>query len=72
MTKTLQQAFAEASKLDPEEQEALAKWILDELADDRRWSESFSASQTNLANLANEALAEHRKGETKDLDPDRI
>ena len=72
MTLTLQQAFAEASKLAPEEQEALAKWILGELADNRRWSEAFSASQRNLANLADEALAEHGKGETKDLDPDRI
>ena len=72
MTKLLEKAFAEASKLPPEEQEALATWILAELASERRWNEAFASSQDALSRLADEALAEHRRGETRELDPDRM
>ena len=60
MIKLLEEAFAEASKLSEPEQHALAAWILQELASERRWQESLAASLDALANLADEALAEHR------------
>jgi hypothetical protein len=69
MTELLERAFEEAEKLGPEEQDALAKWILDELASERRWNEAFARSQDVLAKLADEALAEYRAGLTKPLDP---
>ncbi len=72
MTKALEQAFAEAAKLSPEDQKALASWLLAELASERRWSDAFANSQAHLADLADEARAEHRRGETEDLDPDRL
>ena len=72
MTKALEQAFVEASKLSPEDQEALATWLLAELASERSWSEAFSASQSRLSDLADEARSEQREGHTKDLDPDRL
>jgi hypothetical protein len=68
----LEKAFAEAQKLPPDEQEALAQWILDELASERRWTEAFEHSQDALAKLANEALAEHRAGRTRPLNPDEL
>lgn len=41
--------------------------LLEELASEQRWSELFAQSQDNLAELAQEALAEHRRGKTKPL-----
>jgi hypothetical protein len=72
MTERLKKAFAEASKLPEEEQDALARWLLEELASERRWDEAFSASQDRVAELADEALEEYRKGSTKKLDPDEL
>lgn len=72
MTKALEQAFAEAAKLSPENQKAIASWLLAELASERQWSNAFASSQAHLADLADEARAEHRRGETEDLNPDRL
>lgn len=72
MTKLLEQAFAEASKLSPREQDALADWLLAELASERRWEKLFADSQDTLSKLAAEALREHRSGQTQDLDSDQI
>jgi hypothetical protein len=60
MTELLEKAFAEASKLPPEEQEALAAWILEELASERRWDKAFASSQDALARLADEAIQERK------------
>ncbi len=68
MTPSLEKAFAEVAKLPDDEQERFAAWILAELAADRRWDESFSASQDALAELANEALADFRARKTQPLD----
>jgi len=68
MTELLEQAFAEAAKLPQEEQEALAALLLDELASERRWAESFANSQDELSTLADEALAEFNQGKTRPLD----
>jgi len=68
----LEKAFAEAQKLPPDEQEALAQWILDELMSERRWTEAFESSQDALAKLADEALSEHRAGRTRPLNLDEL
>ena len=39
MTKQLELAFTEASKLPPEEQNILAEWLLAELSSEKRWSQ---------------------------------
>lgn len=72
MTKLLEQAFAEVSKLPPQEQDALADWLLAELESEKRWGRLFADSQAELSKLAAEALAEHRRGQTQELDPDQI
>ena len=72
MTARLEQAFTEVSKLPPKEQDALADWLLAELESERQWDKRFSDSQDVLSKLAAEALAEHRRGETQELDPDQI
>ena len=69
MTKLLKKAFDEASKLPKKERDALARMLLEELASERRWEELFADSRDLLGQLADEALAEHRAGRTKELDP---
>lgn len=72
MTELLEKAFAEASKLSQREQDALAQWILEELASERRWDQAFATSQDVLEKMADEALAEYRAGKTEELDPDEL
>ena len=71
MTK-LEQAFSEAAKLSPPEQDALADLILQELASENRWTEAFARSQEQLGQLADEALSEHQAGKTHPLDPNHL
>lgn len=68
MTTVLDAALAELAKLPPEEQDALATLLMDEIKSEQRWTASFTASQTLLRSLASEALAEHRASKTKPLD----
>ncbi|MBS3966195.1 MAG: hypothetical protein KGZ60_02915 [Truepera sp.] len=72
MTQLLQKAFAEVSRLPEDEQDAIAAIVLAELSSERRWNELFEKSQDVLVELAEEALAEHRTGKTKRLDPDEL
>ncbi len=67
MTKLLEKALEQASKLPASEQDALAMLVLEELASEKRWSESFAMSQSELAKLAEQALAEYDARRTKPL-----
>ena len=71
MTDLLEEAFAKAARLPDHEQDAFARWLMNELESERSWSRSFETSQRQLANLAREALAEDLVGRTEPLDPDR-
>ena len=62
MTRLLERAYAEASRLPEEEQDAIASLILEEIASEARWQQAFAASEDTLAALADRALAEHREG----------
>ena len=55
MSRLLEQALNEVHKLSEEEQDAIGALILEELADERRWQESFARSQDQLARLAEKA-----------------
>ncbi len=72
MTKALKKAFEAASHLPEREQDELAAAILEELAADERWEATFAQSRGALERLADQALAEHRAGRTKALDPDAL
>lgn len=72
MTKLLEKAFNEASKLPVVEQNALAKWLLEELDAETKWEQMFAESEDIMDQLADEALEAHKKGETKPLDIDRL
>lgn len=72
VTTLLEQAFTEAAKLPPQEQDALATWLIEELAAERRWSRLLETTPDILEQLAEEALAEHRADRTQPLDPERL
>jgi hypothetical protein len=72
MPELVDRAFAEIAKLPDRQQNAVTAWILEELAAERRWDESFAQSADALERLADEALAEHRRGETRLLNPDEL
>ena len=69
MTKLLDTAFRKAAELPPEAQDELAKLLLEELANEDRWSTAFNGAFSSLEDLADEALAENKTKRTKRLDP---
>ncbi len=68
MTKLLKELIDKLSKLSPARQDELAAWLLAEMEDEARWDKSFAESQDALEKLANEALEEHKRGETRPLE----
>jgi hypothetical protein len=48
MTKLLKKALKEVEKLPVSEQDAIAAIVLEELASEQRWAESFAKSQDKL------------------------
>ncbi len=64
MTQLLIKAFEKAAQLPEPDQIAFANFILAELASEQRWQRAFDSSQEVLADLAEEALAEHRAAST--------
>ena len=68
MTHALVAAIAQAEKLPPDEQDVLAAILVEEIASEQRWSQSFARSEHVLEALATEALAELKSGKTRPLD----
>lgn len=72
MSKLLEEAFAKLAELPEADQDSIATWLLEELESERRWEELWSESGDALERLADGALAQHRRGRTKELDPDNL
>jgi hypothetical protein len=72
MTDLLEQAIAEVYKLPPDEQDVIATLILEELADEQKWSQAFAQSQDALARLAEAVRADIRAGKIKKLGFDEL
>lgn len=72
MTDLLKKAFDAASRLPEDEQDAVAEWLLAELASEEGWEGRFAKTQGALSTLAREALDEHERDETEDLGPERL
>lgn len=68
----LRTAFDAASQLPAKEQDAVAEWLLAEIASEEKWDARLAESQDALFLLAKEALNEHKRGETRDLDPESL
>ena len=72
MTRALDAAIAKLSELPAEEQDRIARWLLDELGDEEVWARQFAASQDALSKLAAEARADRAAGRATELDPDKL
>jgi hypothetical protein len=72
MTELLQEAFEKVAKLPLEEQNAIAQWILAELASERKWDEDFASSVDLLDRLASEAIEDYAQGRTTPIKPSKL
>ena len=62
MTKLLEKAFSEASRLPTTMQNMIAERLLEDIHAEAKWDESFAASQDELSHLADEVVADFRMG----------
>jgi hypothetical protein len=60
MTELLKRAFDAVSRLPEEEQDAVAGWLLAELASEEKWGERFTETHHSLSVLAREALKDKK------------
>jgi hypothetical protein len=67
MAEALEKALAQVAQMPEEEQRRIGEWLLAELAAERAWNERFEKGRDMLAQMAKEALDEHARGETTDL-----
>ncbi len=72
MTPLLEKVISEISKLPPEEQDAVAAVILEELEDERQWQEAFAESQDKLAHLAHKVRVDIKAGRIKKMGIDEL
>jgi hypothetical protein len=72
MTRTLDAAVAALAKLPAQEQDRVAQWLLDELADEDRWTHEFTNSQSALGKLAAEARMDNAQRRATELDPTKL
>ncbi len=71
-TRPLERAFTEAAKLPDRDQDALAALVMEELESEKKWDNAFADLQDMLARMSEQALAEHKTGETRPLDVDAL
>jgi hypothetical protein len=68
MTELLEEALRKVASLPQEEQDAIAAQIIETLQDEAAWKEKLARTANKLSRLAQEARAEHERGETRALD----
>lgn len=68
----LRDAFEAAHRLPEDEQDAVAEWLLAEISSEENWEARFIETRQALSALAREALDEHERGETEELDPNSL
>ena len=72
MTPLLKKVLDEVYKLGPEEQDAIAAVILEELEDERQWQAAFAESQDKLAQLARKVRTDIKAGRIKNMGIDEL
>lgn len=60
MTELLEKAIIRLNNLPNEQQDPMARWILEELQDEQKWDTAFANSLPQLEQLAKKALKEHQ------------
>jgi hypothetical protein len=72
MTQLLEQAVTELRNRSESEQDAIAALILEELEDERRWHESFAATQDQLSRIATKVRQDIAAGRVADRGIDEL
>jgi len=72
MTTLLESAFKKVSALPEIEQNIYAKIIIDEIESEKRWDSAFSESEELLSQMADSALEDFKKGDTKPLTQEQL
>ena len=72
MTQLLEKAIEHLRSQPATQQDAIAAIILEELADETRWDESFQRSQDKLKRLAERTRAEIKAGRARDVGIDEL
>ena len=72
MTQALDAAIAQLATLPPDEQDRVARWLLNELHDDAEWERQLSGSQGALSKLAAEARVDSANGRAPEFDPTKL
>jgi len=67
MSALLDKALQKLTSLPPDEQDAIASQILASLADKEAWKKSFVAKRDVIRRMAQEAIEEDERGETRPL-----
>jgi len=68
MTQLLEKAIKKISNLSDTEQDEIASIIMEETEDEKIWYGKFENTQSELSILADEAIKENEKGNTKKMD----
>jgi len=68
MTKLLEKAFTEASRLPLATQNMIAEKLLEDIHAETKWDDTFADSQDELSRLADKAVADFQNGKTKTLE----
>lgn len=68
MTPLMEEALRKVSALSQEDQDEIASQIIETLEDEAAWTKTLEADPQKLQALAEEALREHARGETRPLD----
>ncbi|PRM88746.1 hypothetical protein CJ671_08475 [Aliarcobacter cryaerophilus] len=67
MTKLLNSAFEEISKLPELEQNIFARFIIDEINSEKKWEKNLANSEDLLSNMANIALSDFKNNKCIEL-----
>ena len=67
MTALLEKALQQLKEQSPNTQDAIASQIIETL-EDEAWQRSFTTSHDVIQKMAEEAIAEDQRGETRPLD----
>jgi hypothetical protein len=68
MTELLEDALRKVAALSREEQDAIAAQILETLEDEAAWRAKLAKNPEKLRRMAEEALREHQRGDTRPID----
>jgi hypothetical protein len=72
MTELFERAVAEVSKRTVIQQNMIAAMILEELADEEQWENTFARSQNQLAKLADKVREDFKMGRVKKMGFDEL